>query len=254
MLGVSLTITGSRVYVLHQRVTSSIFSSVLGAVGSYFGNTGLTAAAASSMSGDSLDNFLKLNNNFSGPHGGRAIGGPVSAGGVYLINEQNRPEVATFGGRDYLLTGGQGGTVRPASDAGTSTPFVGTRFKCLEAGTRARGLRTLDMFVSGLVDTGGLPDGLTLTLPKVTSVDQVEAMVAVAGALEAANGLSAGRIRFEVRPIPFAGRRKPAAGRRTALGGHHARVAANPRLSPGRRALHAGRQTLCGGRRLRRVG
>ncbi|PEG57947.1 aldolase [Mycolicibacterium boenickei] len=89
--------------------------------------------------------------------------------------------------------------LRIALDAGTSPPFVGTRFKCFEAGTRARGLRTLDMFVSGLVESGGLPDGLTLTLPKVTSVDQVEAMVVVASALEDANGLPAGRIRFEVQ-------------------------------------------------------
>ncbi|OBB26242.1 aldolase [Mycolicibacterium peregrinum] len=89
--------------------------------------------------------------------------------------------------------------LRVALDAGTSTPFVGTRFKCFEAGTRARGLRTLDMFVSGLVESGGLPDGLTLTLPKVTSVDQVEAMAEVASALEVANDLPAGRIRFEVQ-------------------------------------------------------
>lgn len=97
-----------------QRATSSIFGSVLGAFGSYFGSTGLTASAASSMGGDSLDNFLKLNNNFAG----RAIGGPVSAGGVYRINEKGRPEVANFGGKDYLLTGGQSGTVKPASESG----------------------------------------------------------------------------------------------------------------------------------------
>lgn len=95
-----------------QRATSSIFSTVLGALGSYFGSTSLTATAASTMGGNSLDNFLKLNDNFSG----RAIGGPVSRGGVYQINEQGRPEVATFGGKDYLLTGGQDGTVRPASN------------------------------------------------------------------------------------------------------------------------------------------
>ncbi|MCV7433738.1 DUF6986 family protein [Mycolicibacterium bacteremicum] len=89
--------------------------------------------------------------------------------------------------------------LRTALDAGTSTPFVGTRFKCFEAGTRRRGLRTLDMFVSGLAESGCLPHGLTLTLPKVTSVDQVEAMVAVANALETANGLPSGRIRFEVQ-------------------------------------------------------
>ncbi|AKS34311.1 DUF6986 family protein [Mycolicibacterium goodii] len=89
--------------------------------------------------------------------------------------------------------------LRDALDAGTSTPFVGIRFKCFEAATRARGLRTLDMFVSGLVDSGGLPDGFTLTLPKVTSVSQIEAMVAVASALEDANALPPGRIRFEVQ-------------------------------------------------------
>ena len=89
--------------------------------------------------------------------------------------------------------------LRTAIGAGTSTPFVGTRFKCFEANTRARGLRTLDMFVSGLVESGGLPDGFTLTLPKVTSVDQVEAMVAVAAALESANGLPSNRIQFEVQ-------------------------------------------------------
>ena len=89
--------------------------------------------------------------------------------------------------------------LRTALEAGTATPFVGTRFKCFESHTRARGLRTLDMFVSGQAASGDLPDGLTLTLPKVTSVDQVEAMVAVASALEAANGLPTGRIRFEIQ-------------------------------------------------------
>ncbi len=89
--------------------------------------------------------------------------------------------------------------LRSALDAGTATPFVGTRFKCFEAPTRRRGLRTLDLFVGGLVESGGLPDGLTLTLPKVTSVDQVEAMVEVACALETAHGLPSGRIRFEVQ-------------------------------------------------------
>lgn len=103
-----------------QRATSSIFSSVLGALGSFTGSTGLTAAAASGMGGDSLDNFLKLNNNFSGK---REIGGPVAARSVYRINERNVPEVATVGGRDYLLTGGQSGTVKPAGEASGGNTF-----------------------------------------------------------------------------------------------------------------------------------
>ncbi|WP_324649766.1 DUF6986 family protein [Georgenia sp. H159] len=83
--------------------------------------------------------------------------------------------------------------------AGTATPFLGIRFKSFERDTRARGLRTLDIFVSELAGTGELPDGLVVTLPKVTSVEQVEAMVLVCDRLEVAAGLPAGRIRFEVQ-------------------------------------------------------
>ncbi|MDV6307072.1 aldolase/citrate lyase family protein [Gordonia amicalis] len=85
-------------------------------------------------------------------------------------------------------------------DAGaTSPPFIGIRFKCFEADVRARGLRTLDLFVSGLAETGDLPPGLALTLPKVTSVDQVAAMVTVAHELERVHGLPDGRIGFEIQ-------------------------------------------------------
>ncbi|NKY16902.1 DUF6986 family protein [Tsukamurella spumae] len=82
---------------------------------------------------------------------------------------------------------------------GTAPPFIGIRFKCFEAPTRARGLRTLDLFLGALVEAGPLPAGLTLTLPKVTTVGQVEAMVDVAGRLEQALDLPDGRLRFEVQ-------------------------------------------------------
>ncbi|MEP7765122.1 aldolase [Sanguibacter sp. 25GB23B1] len=82
---------------------------------------------------------------------------------------------------------------------GTAPPFVGIRFKSFEASTRARGLRTLDLVVSALVEEGGLPDGLVLTLPKVTTVDQVDAMIRVCERLETVHGLAAGRLRFEVQ-------------------------------------------------------
>lgn len=82
---------------------------------------------------------------------------------------------------------------------GTAPPFIGIRFKCMEAPTRARGLRTLDLFVSGLAESGALPDGLTITLPKVTTVSQVEAMVDAARGLESALGLGERRLTFEVQ-------------------------------------------------------
>jgi citrate lyase beta subunit len=89
--------------------------------------------------------------------------------------------------------------VAAAVAAGTAPPFIGIRFKCFEEATRARGLRTLDLFVSGLAAAGELPAGLILTLPKVTTVAQVKAMDFAVSRLEEAHSLPAGRLRFEVQ-------------------------------------------------------
>lgn len=86
--------------------------------------------------------------------------------------------------------------------AGTAPPFVGIRFKCFEAATRERGIRTLDLFVTALVracGAAGLPEGLVLTLPKVSTVDQCAVMVTLLGRLEELLGLPAGRLGFEVQ-------------------------------------------------------
>jgi len=58
--------------------------------------------------------------NAAGISGGRAIGGPVSAGRLYPINEKGQPEILSTGGRDYLLMGNQSGQVKPpvGRDAG----------------------------------------------------------------------------------------------------------------------------------------
>jgi citrate lyase beta subunit len=77
--------------------------------------------------------------------------------------------------------------------------WIGIRSKSLEAPTRRRGLRTLELVLAGVLDAGRLPDGFGLTLPKVTSVDQVAAMAEVCDALEQAYGLPPSRLRFEVQ-------------------------------------------------------
>src|SRR6187431_52809 len=64
--------------------------------------------------------------------------------------------------------------LRDAIDAGGAAPFTGIRFKGFEAPTRTRGVRTLALFLEEL---GPLPDGFVVTLPKVTAVEQVEALV-----------------------------------------------------------------------------
>ena len=89
--------------------------------------------------------------------------------------------------------------LRQAVDSGRGAPFHGIRFKCLERATRTRGIRTLSLFVETLAAGGSLPEGFVVTLPKVTSVDQVEAMVLVAEELEAALGLAKGSLVFEIQ-------------------------------------------------------
>ncbi|MFD3512895.1 DUF6986 family protein [Streptomyces sp. NPDC058657] len=82
---------------------------------------------------------------------------------------------------------------------GTAAPYMGIRMKCFEAAVRDRGIRTLDVFLSGLMAAGGLPDGLVLTLPKVTYPEQVTAMVRLLEEFEKAHGLDKGRIGFEIQ-------------------------------------------------------
>lgn len=89
--------------------------------------------------------------------------------------------------------------LRTALRDGTAPAWSGIRFKSLERPTRHRGLRTLVTFVERLTDGGPLPDGFVVTLPKVTSVDQVEAMVHAAGHVETVLSLEPGSLRFEIQ-------------------------------------------------------
>jgi citrate lyase beta subunit len=80
---------------------------------------------------------------------------------------------------------------------GTASPFSGIRIKSLEAPTRRRAVRTFIAFVGALADAGARLDGFVTTLPKVTSVEQVEAMVHLCERVEGAAGT--GRLRFEIQ-------------------------------------------------------
>ncbi|GLW32689.1 DUF6986 family protein [Actinoplanes regularis] len=76
---------------------------------------------------------------------------------------------------------------------GPRPPFAGLRIKSLEAATRRRSLRTLDLFLDSYQDV------FTITLPKVSGTDQVSAMVALCEKLERGYGLSAGVLTFELQ-------------------------------------------------------
>lgn len=94
------------------------FMGMLGGLAGMFGGTSGTASLASSMGGDSLDNMLKLTNNFAG----RASGGPVSARNLYQVNEKG-PELLNMGGKQYLMMAGESGKVTSNADS-ASQPSV----------------------------------------------------------------------------------------------------------------------------------
>jgi citrate lyase beta subunit len=83
--------------------------------------------------------------------------------------------------------------------AGAAPAWCGIRFKSFEAPTRRRGIRTLTVFLERLLSSTPLPGGFVVTLPKVTAVEQVEALVHAAERLEPALGLGAGALRFEIQ-------------------------------------------------------
>ncbi|MEV0284185.1 MULTISPECIES: DUF6986 family protein [unclassified Kribbella] len=83
--------------------------------------------------------------------------------------------------------------------AGSATPYHGLRIKSLEAPSRRRGLRTLDLFVRELAGADAVTDCFVITQPKVTSVEQVEAMVVVLSTIERAYDLTVGSLPFEIQ-------------------------------------------------------
>jgi hypothetical protein len=78
------------------------------------------------------------------------------------------------------------GEVAVGMREGTLPPFIGIRVKPFTAELHKRGLRTLDLFLTALVEaTGGeLPEGFVITLPKVTIPEQSEAADHAIAALE----------------------------------------------------------------------
>lgn len=85
---------------------------------------------------------------------------------------------------------------------GFGTPFAGLRIKSLTGVARRRAVRTLDVFLDALLDgAGGVPpsEAFVVTVPKVSVPEQVGAMVLLCERVEAAYGLPAGWLRFEVQ-------------------------------------------------------
>lgn len=83
---------------------------------------------------------------------------------------------------------------------GTLPPFIGIRIKPFTEDMKVRGLRTLDLFITTLVQAsnGSLPNNFIVMLPKVTIPEQVSTLVAFFELLETALGLAAGALKMEM--------------------------------------------------------
>jgi citrate lyase beta subunit len=82
----------------------------------------------------------------------------------------------------------------------TLPPFIGIRIKPFNEELRARSFRTLDIFISTLLEkTGGkLPNNFVVTLPKITTPEQVTALAKLFDLLEQQNRLASGSLKMEM--------------------------------------------------------
>jgi citrate lyase beta subunit len=82
----------------------------------------------------------------------------------------------------------------------TAPPFIGIRIKPFTEELRVRSMRTLDIFITTLVEqTGGqLPANFVVTLPKVTMPEQVTALADLFDLMEQALKLDAGALKMEL--------------------------------------------------------
>ncbi len=81
----------------------------------------------------------------------------------------------------------------------TISPFIGIRIKPFTEDLKYRGVRTLDIFLTTLLEkTGGqLPENFVVMLPKVTIPEQMNTLVKLFEIIEQSNNLPAGTLKME---------------------------------------------------------
>lgn len=81
----------------------------------------------------------------------------------------------------------------------TISPFIGIRIKPFTEDLKNRGVRTMDIFLTTLLEKtrGRLPDNFVVMLPKVTIPEQVTTMVRFLEIIEKKNNLAPGTLKME---------------------------------------------------------
>ncbi len=82
----------------------------------------------------------------------------------------------------------------------TISPFIGIRIKPFTEDLKTRGIRTLDIFITTLLENSGnkIPNNFVVMLPKVTIPEQIEALVKLFEALEKVHQLPANTLKMEM--------------------------------------------------------
>jgi hypothetical protein len=107
----------------------------------------------------------------------------------------NRPDAEEDGHASAAAT-----EVAAGMAAGTISPFIGIRIKPFTEELRERSIRTLDIFISTMLEKSGgrLPENFVATLPKVVMPEQVAALADLYDIMERELKLDAGALKFEI--------------------------------------------------------
>src|SRR5215213_3650407 len=85
-------------------------------------------------------------------------------------------------------------------EEGTLPPFIGIRIKTFSEELHARSIRTLDLFLTTLIESSGgrLPENFVVTLPKIVLAEQVTTLADIFDLLETRLNLPANSLKMEM--------------------------------------------------------
>jgi len=99
---------------------------------------------------------------------------------------------------DHAVSAAQ--EVAKGLEAGTLPPFLGIRIKTFSEELHARSIRTLDLFLTTLVESAGgrVPENFVFTLPKIVHQAQVATLADIFDLVEPKLGLPTGSLKMEM--------------------------------------------------------
>jgi lambda family phage tail tape measure protein len=102
-----------------RRASSALLSNLVGAATNYFTGSGTGNGLPAGSAGATSSNLGASQAGYTGVDfsGYRAAGGPVAANSLYEVNELG-PELYNEGGKSFLMTGANGGSVTPLTSGG----------------------------------------------------------------------------------------------------------------------------------------